>query len=155
VYNFSYGRAISIPYWQDGRHPMPATGWIQVDWQVLGQAFRLWPRGKRQWLSKHMARFSATGRVMLRRKEWDHDCCPRCEGTKEDSYHILRCPARSARQQWLESLDSFETKLEEYRTYPDISLVILAKFRAWPHTAGLSFQGLGLNKTVLVLKHNT
>jgi hypothetical protein len=86
---------------------------------------------------------------MLRRKEWDHNRCPRCEGTNEDSDHILRCPAPSARQQWLESLDFFETKLEEYRTYPDISLVILAKLRAWPHTAGLSFQGLGLNKTVL------
>jgi hypothetical protein len=55
MYNFAYGRAKSIPYWQDGRHPMPTTGWTQVDWQVLGAAFRLWPRGKRQWLSKHMA----------------------------------------------------------------------------------------------------
>jgi hypothetical protein len=39
VYNYAYGSAVSIPYWQDGRHPMPASGWIQVDWLVLGQAF--------------------------------------------------------------------------------------------------------------------
>jgi hypothetical protein len=76
VYNFTYGNAVSIPYWQDGRHSMPAMGWIQVDWLVLGQALSLWPRGKRQWLSKHMSRFSATGRVMFRRKEWLHDRCP-------------------------------------------------------------------------------
>jgi hypothetical protein len=65
LYNYTYGREVSIPYWQDDRHSMPATGWIQVDWLVLGQAFNMWPSGKRQWLSKHMARFSATGLVML------------------------------------------------------------------------------------------
>jgi hypothetical protein len=70
LYNATYGRAKTITYGQEGRHPMPAGGWIQVNWIVLGQAFRLWPRGKRQWLvSKHMARFSATGRVILRHKE--------------------------------------------------------------------------------------
>jgi hypothetical protein len=26
VYNFTYGTAVSIPYWQAGRHPMPAMG---------------------------------------------------------------------------------------------------------------------------------
>jgi hypothetical protein len=148
VYNFAYGRATSIPYWQDGRHLMPTTGWIQVDWQVLGAAFRLWPRGKRQWLSKqHMARFFATGRVMLRR--WDHDRCPRCEANNENSDHILRCSAPSARQQWVESLDSLAVKLEEYRTHPDISRFIMAKLRAWPHTDRLSFSGLGIDKIVL------
>jgi hypothetical protein len=73
VYNFTYGNVVSIPYLQAGRHPMPALGWIQVNWMVLGQAFRLWPRGKRQWMSNHMASFWATGRVMLRCKEWEHD----------------------------------------------------------------------------------
>jgi hypothetical protein len=149
VYNFAYGAAKSIPYWEDGRHPMPPVGWIQVDWHVLGDAFRLWPRGKRQWLSKHMALFSATGHVMLRRKEWDHDRCPRCNTHNEDSDHILRCPATSARQQWTESLDSMAEKLEEYRTHPDIGRIIMAKLRAWPHTEGLSFSGLGLSPTVL------
>jgi hypothetical protein len=105
--------------------------------------------GKRQWLSKHMARFSATGRVMLRRKEWDHNRYPRCEGVIEDSDHILRCPAPSVRRQWLESLASLETKLEEYRTRSDICRVMLAKLRAWPHTASLSFSGLGLDVSVL------
>jgi hypothetical protein len=149
VYNFAHGRAVSVPYWQDGRHPMTATGWIQVDWHVLGPAFRLWPRGKRQWLSNHMAKFSATGRVMFRRKEWEHDRCPRCDAENEDSNHIFRCPAPSAHQQWKESLDSLEVKLEDLWTHPDISRIIMAKLRAWPHSDGLSFRGLGLDKTVL------
>jgi pyrroloquinoline quinone (PQQ) biosynthesis protein C len=65
--------------------------------------------------------------VMMRHKEWDHDRYPRCEGTNEDSDHILRCPARSARRQWLESLESFASKLEEYRTHPDIWRVLMVK----------------------------
>jgi hypothetical protein len=67
-YDATYGATTSIPYWQDDRHPMPYSGWIQVNWHTLGKAFAIWPRGKQQWLSKHMARFSATGRVMSRRK---------------------------------------------------------------------------------------
>jgi hypothetical protein len=49
--------------------------------------------------------------MMLRRKEWDRDRCPMCEANNENSDHILRCPAPSARQQWVESLDSLVVKL--------------------------------------------
>jgi hypothetical protein len=65
----TFGEKVSIPYWQDDRHPIPPSGLIQVDWITLGKAFSLWPRGKRQWLTKHLTRFSATGRVVYRCKE--------------------------------------------------------------------------------------
>jgi hypothetical protein len=91
-------------------------------------------------MSKHMDLFSATGRVMLQRKKWEHDRCPRCEAPKEDSDHILLCPVPSVRQQWQLSLEAPDLKLEEYRTHPDICR---------PHTATLSFRGSGITQTVL------
>jgi hypothetical protein len=126
---------------------MPSTGWIQVDWRVLGKAFQLWPRGKRQLLTKHLARFSAPGRVMFGRAEWSHDRCPRCDGANEDSDHVLLCPAASARTQWSVSLASFREKLQQYQTHPDIERVLMAKLHAWPHTATMSF-GSDLDPTV-------
>jgi hypothetical protein len=70
------------------------SGLIQVDWITLSKAFLLWRRGKRQWLTKHIARFLATGRVMYRRKEWSHDHCPICDGSNEDSDHVKCAPRR-------------------------------------------------------------
>jgi hypothetical protein len=93
IYNCIFGQAVSIPYWQDGRHPMPPMGWMQVDWIVLGQAFNRWPRGIRQWLSKHMSPFSVTGRVMCLWKEYEHSRCPRCNATNENIDCIRVCPA--------------------------------------------------------------
>jgi hypothetical protein len=86
---------------------MPPSGWIQVDWRILGQAFALWPRGKRQWLSKHLARFSATGRVVFRCNKWLHDRRPLCNSPNEDSDHVNLCQAPLARAQWKTSLDAF------------------------------------------------
>jgi hypothetical protein len=37
LYDFTYGLTISIPYWQDDRHPMPPSDWIQVDWHIIGK----------------------------------------------------------------------------------------------------------------------
>jgi hypothetical protein len=138
-YGTTFGEKVYIPYWQDDRHPIPPSGLIQVDWITLGKAFSLWPRGKRQWLTKHLARFLATGRVMYLRKEWSHDHCPICNGSNEDSDHINLCPASPARAQWDLSLDAFQLKLQEYHTHPDIEHILMAKQHAWPHTVNMSF----------------
>jgi hypothetical protein len=138
-YEYTFGSKVSIPYWQDRRHPMPSTGWIQVDWHVLGKTFRLWPRGKRQCLIKHLAQFSAAGCVMFRRDEWSHDRCPRSDCVNEDCAHVLLCPSASACTQWSVSLATFRDKLQQYQTQPDIERVLMAKLHAWNHTANLSF----------------
>jgi hypothetical protein len=126
---------------------MHPSGWIQVDWRILGKAFALWPRGKQYWLTKHLAWFSATGRVTFRRKEWQYDRCPLCNGSIKDSAHVNRCQAPLARAQWMTSLDAFQAKLQEFKTHPDIERVIMAKLRALRHTNKVSF-GAALEPTV-------
>jgi hypothetical protein len=68
LYDYTYGRTVSIPYWQEERHPMPEDAITAINWDAIAGAARTWPRGKWQWLLKHLAKFSATGRNMLRRK---------------------------------------------------------------------------------------
>jgi hypothetical protein len=40
-YDSTFGQTVSVPYWQDGRHPVPPSGLIQVDWITLGNVFAL------------------------------------------------------------------------------------------------------------------
>ena len=50
-----------------------------INWERLGDTKDKWPLGKRIWLAKHISGFSATTKVMHRRKEWTHNQCPRCQ----------------------------------------------------------------------------
>jgi hypothetical protein len=84
---------------------------------------------------------------MFRCKEWTHDHCPICDCPNEDSDHINLCPAPPACAQWATSLDSFQLKLQEYNTDPEIERVLMATLRAWPHTGTMSF-GADLSPTV-------
>jgi hypothetical protein len=75
LYDHTYGRQVSLPYWQDDRQPIPAESITSINWDAIAAASRCWPRGQRQWLAKHLTRFSPTGRNMFRRHEWSHDLC--------------------------------------------------------------------------------
>jgi hypothetical protein len=107
LYDFTYGNRISIPYWQDDRHPIPAHAIQFINWDAIGAAAKCWPRGKRQWLAKHLTKFSATGRNMFRRNKWTHDLCLRCMSPNEDSYHILHCLDITARARQTETRPNF------------------------------------------------
>jgi hypothetical protein len=82
-----------------------------------------WPFGKRRWLAKHLAGFSATGRVMHRRKEWEHDLCPRCEAPNEDGFHVPACHHPSACLHFHQSVDTAMITLDYIGTHPDIVLL--------------------------------
>ena len=94
-----------------------------IDWDSLEKASRNWYFGKLRWISKAMAGISPTGRQMLRRKEWDHDQCLRCDAEDEDTWHVLTCQASTTRQCWTEQIQQLKADLTELRTDP---LIILA-----------------------------
>ena len=101
-----------------------------INWPALGQALKGWPWGKKKWLSKHLAGFSATGRVMLRRDKWAHSKCPHCDQPNEDATHITTCAkARPEYHRLLEEL--VLPKLREAYTDPDITRVIMSRLRNW------------------------
>ena len=73
-----------------------------IDWDILEQATRRWYKGRSTWISKAMAGSSPTGRVMMRRKKWVHDKCPRCDEEDEDTIHVMQCSDPSTKKCWKE-----------------------------------------------------
>ena len=102
-----------------------------INWGLLEVAMQKWPMGKRKWLAKHLSGFSATGRVMKRRKEWEHDKCPLCNQPNEDSHHVISCPSVTARRTWAEALTIFETHLLKLHTHPNLRTIIISRLRSW------------------------
>lgn len=83
-------------------------------------------------MSKHLAGFSATGRVMLRRHKWTHSQCPRCFDHNEDALHTLVCPAPTARREWKRLLSDYWKALEEIETSPVIISTLKARLLPLP-----------------------
>ena len=101
-----------------------------INWPALGYALKGWPWGKKKWLSKHMAAFSATGRVMLRWDEWVHSKCPHCDQPNEDAVHVITCS--KARKEYLRLLEEhLLPQIEEADTDADITQVIMSRLRYW------------------------
>ena len=129
LYEYTYHTKHSRQYWAKRHHITPRTE-ANIDWDIIREAFGGWAWGKRKWFTKHLAGFSATGRVMLRREEWEHSRCPCCDIDNEDAVHITSCP--KAREQWSHCLQEFEAKLTTLQTDPQIGHAILAHLRRWP-----------------------
>ena len=128
-YDYTFGGSYSREYW-NRRHNITNADQLVINWPALGYALKGWPWGKKKWLSKHMAGFSATGRVMLRRDEWVHSKCPHCDQPNEDAVHVLTCS--KARKKYLSLLDeNLLPQLEEADTDPDITRVIMSRLRYW------------------------
>ena len=133
IYEFSRDNCVR-QYWEK-RHNLDAEQTQLINWDCLGLALKQWPLGKRIWLAKHLSGYSATGRVMFRRKEWNHSNCPRCQAHNEDALHVIACPAASASAEWQSSLSNFELLLDKYHTSPDIRRCIVSGLSAWRQEA--------------------
>ena len=77
-------------HWQTRQAVLSAV-MDNINWDLLGNVMNKWHVGEHKWLAKHLSGFSATGRVVKRRKEWEHDKCPLCDQSNEDAQHVLSC----------------------------------------------------------------
>ena len=87
-----------------------------IDWQTIGETGRSLPLHIKTWLTKHVGRYSATGRQMKRRSEWKNSRCPRCMCPNEDSNHITECQATSATETLHDEVLKFEKELNRLET---------------------------------------
>ena len=71
----------------------------KVDWHTLKRATSMIPTSRLIFLAKNYAGYNPTGKVMLRRKQWPKNSCPRCQ-QEEDHQHVIRCPDTSASEQF-------------------------------------------------------
>ena len=49
LYDYTYGRKESVPYWQEDRQPFPVEHENNIAWSAITKASRLWPWGKTKW----------------------------------------------------------------------------------------------------------
>ena len=75
---------------------------------------------KKTWLTKHIGRFSATGRQMKRWHEWHVSRCPRCQHPNKDSNHVTECQAPKAIEKFHDEILKFERELDRNKTTPII-----------------------------------
>jgi hypothetical protein len=119
LYELTFGETISKQYWIQRHHIAPHL-FTNVNWDICGKSLKSLPFGKKRWLLKHLTGFCAVGRVMKRRKEWDHDLCPLCLLPNETAPHVLFCTDHRARNQWIQSITKLEIALAKARTDPAI-----------------------------------
>ena len=67
LYETTYGKLVSLPY-ETTRLPLDYRHHNDINWGAIGRAVAGFPLGQRQWFFKQLSGFSATGKVMKRRK---------------------------------------------------------------------------------------
>jgi ribonuclease HI len=83
-------------YWRR-RGNLHAADIPNIDWDLIGAAFKLLTNAKKRRVTKHAAGHFGCGKMMSLWRFQDHSKCPRCPEPNKDPQHILRCPAPSAR----------------------------------------------------------
>jgi hypothetical protein len=131
LYSYTYGGSTSTDYWRR-RHFMTESDHAHIDWPALDQGMTSWKWGQRKWLTKHLAGFSATGRVMKRRKQWINDHCPWCDEPGEDAAHLFLCPSPLAQTARNTALTQYWKDHEDMGTSPHILTALRTIFQYWP-----------------------
>jgi hypothetical protein len=117
-------------YWSD-KNDISKEVWQDIEWRASKVALKERPMGKRRWFAKNATSHCATGRMMLRRKEWTNSRCPRCGTVDECTKHLCRCQDPEARKQWQASLKSLEKWMDSVDTDPLITKHVLALLQSW------------------------
>ena len=97
IYHHCYKQQ-AYDYWVHRGRIQPNTIHL-LDWEVLQTATQMVPDHRLIFLAKLYAGYGATGKVMVRRKQWPVNACPRC-GQPEDHQHIIQCNSQSAKDEF-------------------------------------------------------
>jgi hypothetical protein len=81
--------------------------------------------------TKHTSGFNAVGKNMLRRNEWPHSKCPRCEHIEEDSAHVIKCRGTGASLIWDQAIKELELWMKRSRTAENIIRAICSGLESW------------------------
>jgi hypothetical protein len=140
-------------YWRY-RGELQVADIANIDWDVIGSAFKSLTNAKKRRVTKHAAGHFGCGTKMKLWKFQDHAECPRCPELDETPKHILNCPSLSARECWSTALISLEGWMTKNHTMPELTTVVIRSLRAWrsPHARPASRSTTvryGLNRALL------
>ena len=102
-----------------------------VHWRCLAKARKQATFPIQKFISKWVSEDTATGLVMVRRKQRDSSACPRCNADNEHLVHILTCPQDAAKELTHSLLDELEHWLIQEDTHPQLTAALLHTLTHW------------------------
>ena len=106
------------------RQPFPIES--ELKYSVVGDN-----TGKQNVAMEKYKGFCPGERVLKRRREWNHDLCPRCYNKNEICIHVLQCPVDSERTQRKKAIEELEDTLVTLQTHLSIITVWKSKLLGW------------------------
>jgi hypothetical protein len=141
-------------YWEKRQrfNQQPASS---IDWDSCQKALESMNQGQRREFIKHHSGNQATNKNMKRRLQRDTEACPRCPAPLEDSNHIIQCKQDSATELWEQSMNKVHSWLQDHRTDPDITHIILSRLQSWRNsTEPEHFTGIPITIQELLLRQD-
>ena len=87
-------------------------------------------RTRRQWVTKHISGFCATGKMMHRWGKRDSAKCPSCDHN-EDAVHVWKCKGNRADEKWTQAMDNFKRDLVTACTHANVAEVLCDRLTSW------------------------
>ena len=101
-----------------------------INWTALGKTMYSLPLPQRHWNTKHATGFCAVGSVMLKRKEQDHNKCPRC-GSIEDPILVWKCQHEAAIEVWDRSVERLRVWMVNSKADPPLATCVCKALSWW------------------------
>ena len=102
-----------------------------IAWDQVGTAIAKEPMGKRRWLCKHLARQCGVGVCLQTRQQQDHARCPCCDAEEEDTTHVIKCSAVSARVIWMTAIEHLFDWMMNEKTDLTLAEIITERLASW------------------------
>ena len=120
----------ALNYWES-KQRFEQGSTADVDWQATEDSMKALPKARQHWLVKQASGFCATGKMMLRRREWSTAKCPRCDCEMEDSAHVLQCQGSGAKETWQQGIEGLDSWMSQKGTAIDVNHAITQGLDSW------------------------
>ena len=121
-------------YWKKKGKFTPYTERM-IDWDSHHKSHNNLPTGRNRWLSKWLTGFCGIGVILQLYKHQDHTRCPRCQQREGSVAHVIQCPALSATNLWLKSIEDLRKWMKENEGNSTLCDMICNNLKAWQKQA--------------------
>ena len=104
---------------------------VKIEWESYAKARKEAPKKIQLFITKWLSGDTATGRVMVRRKERISSKCPCYQHEDEHPLHIIRCNAPATKELRIKLLKELQDWLFAEHTHPAISNLIDLGLNQW------------------------
>ena len=125
-----------------------------VHWKVLSTARKEARLTSKIFISKWVSKTTATGIVMVQRKQRLLSNCPLCNLPDEDTTHVLQCQSSSAISLKTNLLSELECWMQAKNTHPDIKTFIIIGIEKWFNSSSQALHRHIHNHLNTAFKHN-